>query len=180
MGGSITCVWIFLTHFLGYYEHYNDVIMSAMASRFTDVSIVCSNFCSREDQRKHQSLASLAFVSRFHRWPVDSPRKRLVTRKMFPFDGVIMKSSASDKSYRFADPFFVLAVIFEILESTKDVSPSLYLKYFQNPFLITYKTGNNRIRLPKYSNMIIQMPKCFLMFIRYWVPSAWSALREEH
>ena len=42
------------------------------------------------DQRKHQSSASLAFVRRIHRWPVNSPRKRPVTRKMFPFDDVIM------------------------------------------------------------------------------------------
>ena len=34
--------------------HYNDVIMSAMASQTTGrVSIVCSTVCSGEDQRKH-------------------------------------------------------------------------------------------------------------------------------
>ena len=43
------------------------------------------------DQRKHQSSASLAFVRRIHRWPVNSPHKWPVTRKMFPFDDVIMK-----------------------------------------------------------------------------------------
>ena len=40
-------------------------------------------------QRKHQSSASLAFVRGIHRWPVDSPHKGPVTRKMFPFDDVI-------------------------------------------------------------------------------------------
>ena len=39
-----------------------DVIMGAMASQITGVSIVCSNFCSDTDQRKHQSSASLAFA----------------------------------------------------------------------------------------------------------------------
>ena len=33
---------------------------------------------------------SLAFVRGIHRWPVNSPYKGLVTRKMFPFDNVIM------------------------------------------------------------------------------------------
>ena len=44
------------------------------------------------DQRKHQSSASLAFVRGIHRWPVNSPHKWPVTRKMFPFYDVIMWS----------------------------------------------------------------------------------------
>ena len=50
--------------------------------------------CQRDkhynDQRKHQSSASLAFVRGIHRWPVNSQHKWPVTRKMFPFDDVIM------------------------------------------------------------------------------------------
>ena len=42
------------------------------------------------DQRKHQRSASLAFVRGIHRGPVNSPHKWPVTRKMFPFDDVIM------------------------------------------------------------------------------------------
>ena len=42
------------------------------------------------DQRKHQSSTSLAFVWGIHWWPVNSPHKWPVTRKMFPFDDVIM------------------------------------------------------------------------------------------
>ena len=45
---------------------------------------------SGTDQRKHQSSASLAFVRGIHRSPVNSPHKWPVTRKMFPFDDVIM------------------------------------------------------------------------------------------
>ena len=41
-------------------------------------------------QRKHQSSASLAFVWGIHRWPVNSPHEWPVTRKMFPFDDVIL------------------------------------------------------------------------------------------
>ena len=73
--------------------HCSYVIMSPMASQITDVPIVYSIVCSAADQRKHQSSASLAFARGIHRWPVNSPRKGLVTRKMFPFDDVIMKST---------------------------------------------------------------------------------------
>ena len=54
------------------------------------VCFICSSVCSCADQRKHQSSASLAFVGGIHRWPVNSPHKGPVTRKMFPFDDVIM------------------------------------------------------------------------------------------
>ena len=64
--------------------------MSAIASQITGVAIVYSTFCSGADQRKHPSSASLAFVRGIHRWPVNFPRKGPVTRKMFPFDDVIM------------------------------------------------------------------------------------------
>ena len=40
--------------------------------------------------RKHQSSASLAFVRWIRGRPVNSPHKWPVTRKMFPFDDVIM------------------------------------------------------------------------------------------
>ena len=42
------------------------------------------------DQSKHESSASLAFVWGIHQWPVNSPHKWPETRKMFPFDDVIM------------------------------------------------------------------------------------------
>ena len=70
--------------------HYDDVIMSLMASQITSLTIVYSTSYSGVDQRKHQSSASLAFVRGIHRGPVNSPHKRSVTRKMFPFDDVIM------------------------------------------------------------------------------------------
>ena len=67
--------------------------MSAMVSHITSDSIVYSTVCSSADQRKHQSSASLAFVREIHRWPVNSPHKGPVTRKMFPFDDVIMRGN---------------------------------------------------------------------------------------
>ena len=73
-------------------SHYNDVIMSTVASQITGVPIVCSSVASGADHRKHQSSASLAFVRGIHRWPVNSPHKRPGTWKMFSFDDVIMQA----------------------------------------------------------------------------------------
>ena len=44
------------------YIHYNDVIMTTMASQTTSLTVVYSTVYSDADQRKHQSSASLAFV----------------------------------------------------------------------------------------------------------------------
>ena len=64
--------------------------MGAMASQINSLTIVDSTVYSGADQRKHQSSASLAFVRGIHRSSVNSPHKCPVTRKMFPFDDVIM------------------------------------------------------------------------------------------
>ena len=69
--------------------------MGAKASQITSLMIVYSTVDSDADRREHQSSASLAFVrgihrGGIHRGPVNSPHKWPVTRKMFPFDDVIM------------------------------------------------------------------------------------------
>ena len=64
--------------------------MGAMAFQITSLTIVNSTVDSGADQRKHQSYASRAFVPEIHRWPVNSPHKWPVTRKMFPMDDVII------------------------------------------------------------------------------------------
>ena len=91
-----------------YICHYSDVIMSMMASQITGVTIVYSTECSGTGQRKHQSSASLAYVRGIHRWPVNSPHKGPVTRKMFPFDDVIMiPFTPSLRSLAFRRPILV-------------------------------------------------------------------------
>ena len=97
--------------------HYSDVITSVMASQVTSVSIVYSVCCcSGTDQRKHQSSASLASVWGIHQWPVHSPHKGPVTRKMFPFDVIII----NEKHWLIIN----LPVIISILTQHNKCSPS--------------------------------------------------------
>ena len=70
--------------------HNIDVMMGAMASQITSLTIVCSTVYPGADQRKYKSSTSLAFVQGIHWWPTNSPHKWSVTRKLFPFDDVIM------------------------------------------------------------------------------------------
>ena len=64
--------------------------MGAIASQITSLTIVFSIVYSDADQRKYQSSASLAFVRGIHRGPMNSPHKSPVTRKIFPFNDVII------------------------------------------------------------------------------------------
>ena len=79
-----------LEHMQVQWSHYSDVMVSKMASQITNLTVVYSIVYSSADQRKHQSSASLAFVRGIHWRPVNSQHKGPVTRKMFPFDDVIM------------------------------------------------------------------------------------------
>ena len=71
-------------------NHYDDVKMGAIASQITSLIIVYSTVYSDRDKWKHQSSGSLALVWGIHREPVNSPHNWPVTRKVFPFDDVIM------------------------------------------------------------------------------------------
>ena len=48
-------------------QHYNDVMMTTVASPITSLAVVYSIVYSDADERKHQSSASLAFVRGIHR-----------------------------------------------------------------------------------------------------------------
>ena len=94
---SIRWARIFNSHlvfviWLSWHPHYNDVIMSTMASQITSLMIVYSAVYSGTDKRKHQTSSSLIFVMGIHRWTVNSLHKGPVTRKIVPFDDVIMHS----------------------------------------------------------------------------------------
>ena len=68
-----------------------DVIMSAIASQITGVSIAYSTVCLSAD-KNHQSSASLAFVRKINRSTVNTPHNGPIMGKLFPFDDVIMFS----------------------------------------------------------------------------------------
>ena len=87
-------------------HHYN-VMMRAISSQITEVSIVYSTVCSGVHRRKHQSSASLAFLRRIQRWPVNSPLKGPVTRKCFHLMRSLYRNavqSAWNISYKLAIP----------------------------------------------------------------------------
>ena len=64
--------------------HYKDIIMSAVASQITSLTIVYLSVSSGTDQRKHQSSASLVFVAG------EFPPQRASNAENIPFDDVIM------------------------------------------------------------------------------------------
>ena len=90
-----------------------------MGSQITSLTIVYLTVYLGADQRKHRSSASLAFVRRIHRWPVNSPHKWPVTRKMFPFDdaiktGIKVKSCWST-GWQFMTQVIVGVVMFQLI-----------------------------------------------------------------
>ena len=74
--------------------HYCDLIMSAMASQITSLTIVYSTFYSDADQRSKKTSKLCVTGLCAGNSPVtgEFPHKWPVTRKMFPFDDVIMSS----------------------------------------------------------------------------------------
>ena len=72
--------------------HYSDVIMGAMTSQITGVSIVYSTVCSGGDQ----STACLAFVRGIHRWRGKFPAQRAINAENVSIDDVIMKSNTNN------------------------------------------------------------------------------------
>ena len=105
-----TSPWTMFVHwyfsFMEYFSFHNsDVIMSAMASQITDVPSVYLTVYLGADHRKHQSSASLRRSEKTSKLRVtglfegNSPmagkyptHKGPVTRKMLPFDDVIMST----------------------------------------------------------------------------------------
>ena len=75
-------------------KHHSDVIMGTMASQTTSLTIVYNNRLERRRSKKTSKLRVTGLCAGIHRWPVNSPHKGPVTRKMFPFDDVIMITTA--------------------------------------------------------------------------------------
>ena len=56
---------------------------------------------SKETSKKKNASRHWPFVRGIHLWPVDSTHKGPVTRKMFPFDDVIMTHESCAQRHRF-------------------------------------------------------------------------------
>ena len=84
--------------------HYNDVISGAITPEIPSLTFVHSTVYSGADHRKYQSSASLAFVRGIHRRSINSSYEWLLTRKMFPFDDVIMLNRLSYETYSWKSP----------------------------------------------------------------------------
>ena len=124
------------------WSHYEDFIMSAMASQITSLTIVYLTVYSGTDDRKHQSSASLAFVQGIRWWPVNSPHNRPVTRKMFPFDDIIMIFHQYSKC---------TSSILRIL--THPTGASLSYVYFMQPWnllITTWQHADHNYRIHIY------------------------------
>ena len=82
-------------------------MMSMIVSQITSLMSVYSTVYSGAVQSKHQSSASQAFVRGIHRWPVNSPHNGPVTRKMLPFDDIMITQTAH---VRWARVFSILMI----------------------------------------------------------------------
>ena len=71
-------------------SHYNDVIMSAMASQITSLTVVLANRLFRRKSKKTSKLRVTGFCAGNSPVAGEFPHKGPVTRKMFPFDDFIM------------------------------------------------------------------------------------------
>ena len=126
-------------NYLPMMSHYCDVLMDMMASQITSLTIVYSTVYSGTDQRKHQSYASLAFVWGIHRSPVNSPHKWPVTRKMFPFDDVIM---CNCQELQWCQTRFMMSKITSNLTCLFNSMFRGTLKKTSKPALLTLCEGN--------------------------------------
>ena len=135
--------------------HYTDVTMSPMASQITCLGIVYSTIYSGADQRKLQSSASLAFVRRIHWGPVNSPHRRPVTRKMFPFDDVIMYTMPHPHIYGLMQDCSI-----PLLTNTKYWNLALSHWYFFFILLQTQYAAGQFLRKPRgfYNPQTIRSP----------------------
>ena len=155
--------------------------MGAIASQITSLTIVYSTVYSDADQRKHQISASLAFVQWFHRGPVNSPYKWPVTRKMSPFDDVIMIFVLDDRRHlllhcytitlqigvirKMVDHIFVLFMIVIVTITTTSLANNIFVILDNVYFVLSKKTllflkrgvytSLNIIGLIKYSRLLL-------------------------
>ena len=117
--------------------------MSAIASQITSLTIVYSTVYSGAYQRKHQSSASLTFVRRIHRSPGNSPHKWHVTRKMIPFDDVIVDIAFTFKSYLFDTWYFLTWPLWHLHIECEHLLSADYYHCVMNLILVYFVLPGN-------------------------------------
>ena len=128
---------------------YSDVTLSAMASQI--IWPVCSAICSGAHQR---SSASLASVRGIHRWSVDCPHDGPVTRKMFPYnDVIVVKMLLSLKNWR--DKVTILhtckTVAWFDIQTITFINLQLWTKFFSwNGSLVTERP----VSIPSHASLM--------------------------
>ena len=136
--------------------------MGSMASQITSLTIVYATVYSGADQRKHQSSASLAFVRVIHRGPVNSPHKGPVTRKMFPFDDVIMTILTENKpvvhSIKTSQVNFLGKYIWWSVRNIH-VHNALDLELYMNAYFTWTHAESNDIPIIKYDDLPGPIPQ---------------------
>ena len=99
-----------------------------------------NRFIQGADERKLPSSASLAFFRGIHQWPVNSLHKGPVTRKMFPFDDVIMLHAWIKSKWNIFHGWY--GCVWTVLI---DCGSGEYRTYFSwgdiDPFIVAYVVG---------------------------------------
>ena len=134
--------------------------MGTIASQITSLTIVYSMVYSDADQRKQQSSASLAFVRGIRRGPVNSPHKWPVTRKMFPFDDVIMSIRCWTNAY-YVDFNF----------ENHSQRQSLRMLIFEIHITYTYDTCRRFLCILLYYSLLLD--SCNLSTLKLWRYFTW-------
>ena len=72
------------------WSHYSDVIMSVLSvSNHQRLDYLLNRLFRRRSKKTSKLRVTGLCEGGIHRWPVNSPQKEPVTRKMFPFEDII-------------------------------------------------------------------------------------------
>ena len=137
-GDFVSYVKFQMNILINYITHYSDFIMGVIASQITSLTIVYSTVYSDVNQRKHLSSASLAFVRGIHRSPVNSTHKGPVTRKMFPFDDVIMANGNSSSCWQHI-VIWLLIIIIIIIDEHLQKTATVAMESLMDEFKLTIR-----------------------------------------
>ena len=153
--------------------------MGTMASQITSLPIVYSTVYSDADQRKHESSASLAFARGIHRGPMNSPHKWPVTRKMFPFDDIIMWESLATCLRRGYVNLLIHTKLYDVV--THPYVQNVWCNYVSMPLSRTkYMISHKKVR--ETCLTILMKPELTTdIYLVHWATAGtWVCIRTAH